>query len=100
MMTPLRLSLAVSAVLFILCSRPSPSKCSALVQPQSGQTALDNSVQNKNRAETADNQSNAKADRLITANIWKAIIADHRSLTSIWWTKARITVPVAARRSM
>jgi hyperosmotically inducible protein len=36
----------------------------------------DNSVQNKNQSPTADNQSNAKSDRLLTQQIRKAIIAD------------------------
>lgn len=42
----------------------------------SGQTAADNSGQNKNQTFSADNQSSAKADRMITAHIRKAIIAD------------------------
>lgn len=41
-----------------------------------GQTAPDNSGQNKNQTSSADNQSSAKADQLITAHIRKAIIAD------------------------
>jgi hyperosmotically inducible protein len=40
------------------------------------QTAPDNSQQNKHQSETADNQSNATADRMTTAKIRKAIISD------------------------
>ncbi len=36
----------------------------------------DNSAHNKHHAKTADNQPDAQADRLTTANIRKAIIAD------------------------
>jgi hyperosmotically inducible periplasmic protein len=53
--------------------------CSAATLPSSfaiAQTAPDNSGQNKNQTGTADNQSNAKSDRLTTANVRKAIIAD------------------------
>jgi osmotically-inducible protein OsmY len=40
------------------------------------QAAPDNSKQNVNHADTADNQSNAKTDRHLTAKIRKAILAD------------------------
>ena len=36
----------------------------------------DNSVQNKSQSPTADNQSNAKSNRLLTQQVRKAIIAD------------------------
>ena len=36
----------------------------------------DDSAQNKNSGQTADKQPNAKSDRLTTANVRKAIIAD------------------------
>lgn len=48
----------------------------ALVSLANVQTAPDNSAQNKNQNLTAENQSNAKADRETTANIRKAILAD------------------------
>src|SRR5271170_942483 len=73
-MTQLRLGLTASAVLFLLCSASSSS--GALLHSPSAQTAPDNSAQNKDQGLTADNQANAKADRLTTANIRKAIIAD------------------------
>jgi hyperosmotically inducible protein len=38
--------------------------------------APDNTKQNKAQSPTADNQPNAKSDRLTTANVRKAIIAD------------------------
>jgi hyperosmotically inducible periplasmic protein len=75
-MTQLRLSLAASAVLSVLCLANVPSSLGALVQLPSAQTAPDNSAQNKDQALTADNQANAKTDRTTTANIRKAIIAD------------------------
>jgi hyperosmotically inducible protein len=52
----------------MLAARPIP------LQNQS--TSADNSVQNKDQGKTADNQSNAKSDRHITASVRKAIIAD------------------------
>jgi hyperosmotically inducible periplasmic protein len=45
------------------------------------QTAPDNSQQNKNQSQNADNQSNATADRMTTAKIRKAIIADKQLST-------------------
>jgi hyperosmotically inducible protein len=75
-MTHLRLNLAASAGLSVLCLANFPSFSGALVQSASAQTAPDNSAQNKDQGLTADNQANAKADRLTTANIRKAIIAD------------------------
>ncbi len=65
---------AYTAVL-ILCSAGFTLTSGALVPP-SAQTAPDNSAQNKDQGLTADNQANAKADRMTTANIRKAIIAD------------------------
>jgi hyperosmotically inducible periplasmic protein len=47
----------------------------ALPAPMMAQ-APDNSGQNKGQMQTADNQSNAKADRDTTAKIRKAIMAD------------------------
>jgi hyperosmotically inducible protein len=43
---------------------------------QSTQAAADNSKQNANQTATADNQPNARADRMTTAQIRKAIVAD------------------------
>jgi osmotically-inducible protein OsmY len=75
-MTHLRLNLAASVVLSALCLANFPSFSGALVQSASAQTAPDNSAQNKDQGLTADNQANAKTDRMTTANIRKAIIAD------------------------
>ena len=75
-MTHLRLNLAASAVLSASCLAYFPSFSGALVQSASAQTAPDNSAQNKDQGLTADNQANAKTDRMTTANIRKAIIAD------------------------
>ena len=75
-MTFLRITLLASAAL-ALSTRPINLNAS---QPtsQSGtaQTAPDNSKQNKDQTPTADNQPNAQADRITTAKIRKAIIAD------------------------
>ena len=73
-MTHLRLSLAASAVLAVSCLAHLPA--SARVSATSAQTAPDNSAQNKDQGLTADNQTDAKGDRLTTANIRKAIMAD------------------------
>jgi len=59
--------LAASAALVFTCSLGSAA---ALAQ------APDNSQQNKAQTPTADNQPNAKSDRITTANVRKAIIAD------------------------
>jgi hyperosmotically inducible periplasmic protein len=68
-------TLAVTATL-VLCAAAFVPQAKAAGQPTGVQTAPDNTAQNKNQSPTADNQSNAKADRLTTANIRKAILAD------------------------
>jgi Predicted periplasmic or secreted lipoprotein len=60
------------AALALLCSFASVSFAS----PQQG--APDNSGQNKNLSQNADNQSNSTTDRMTTAKIRKAIIADKK----------------------
>jgi hyperosmotically inducible protein len=52
--------------------------CVANLEAQSGtsQSAPDNSKQNQSQSPTADNQTNAQADRTTTANVRKAIVAD------------------------
>jgi hyperosmotically inducible protein len=75
-MTHLRSILAASTLLSALCFTTLPSLSSALSQPSSAQTAPDNSAQNKDQGLTADSQANAKVDRMTSANIRKAIIAD------------------------
>jgi hyperosmotically inducible protein len=75
-MTRLPLILTASAALVLLFSASFPFSLGALVQPASTQAAPDNSAQNKDQGLTADNQANAKMDRLTTANIRKAIVAD------------------------
>ena len=64
----IRKTLAASAALAAVC----------LFSPVFGtaQTAPDNSKQNKDHTMTADNQSNASADRATTAKVRKAIVAD------------------------
>jgi osmotically-inducible protein OsmY len=75
-MTFLRFTLVASAALAISWLPGAPSAAQAFAQTGATQTAPDNSNQNKNHAETADNQTNAKSDRLTTQKIRKAIIAD------------------------
>ncbi len=50
-------------------ARPLPAQSNSQSQP-------DNSARNVNHSTTADNQDNAKSDRITTANVRKAIIAD------------------------
>jgi hyperosmotically inducible protein len=49
--------------------------CSIGYVPAHGQEP-DNSSQNKAQSQTADDQKNAKNDRLLTANVRKAIVGD------------------------
>lgn len=72
----LALTIFAATVTSTLCFTSFTPRARALVQPAAFQTAPDNSAQNKNQGLTADNQSNAKADRQTTANIRKAILAD------------------------
>ncbi|MHB1674012.1 MAG: BON domain-containing protein [Acidobacteriaceae bacterium] len=62
------LAFAVLCAPMILLDTPAVAQ-SPTVQP-------DDSAQNKNPGQTADGQPNAKSDRLTTANVRKAIIAD------------------------
>jgi hyperosmotically inducible protein len=54
--------------------------CSLSYIPASGQ-APDNSHQNKAQSQTADDQTNATNDRLTTASVRKAIVADKKLST-------------------
>jgi len=62
------LGLVVLCAPMIFSSNPAVAQSSA-VQP-------DNSTQNKKPGQTADSQPNTASDRLTTANVRKAIIAD------------------------
>ncbi len=76
-MNPLRSSILASAAAVVLLSGSCVLPHSrAVAQNCASQTAPDNSKQNVNHSDTADNQSNAKSDRHITAKVRKAIIAD------------------------
>jgi osmotically-inducible protein OsmY len=75
-MTFLRFTLVASAAIALLCLPGAQSAVQASAQTGTAQTAPDNSKQNKNQAQTADNQTNAKSDRLTTQKIRKAIMAD------------------------
>jgi osmotically-inducible protein OsmY len=75
-MKSLRFTSAASAALALLCSVGPLNVPLIRAQSSTSQTAPDNSKQNKNHAQTADNQTNAKSDRLMTANARKAIMAD------------------------
>jgi hyperosmotically inducible periplasmic protein len=75
-MKPLRLAVLASSASLALSLASFAPQAKALVPPAGAQTAPDSSGQNKNQSPNADNQSNAKADRVTTANIRKAIVAD------------------------
>jgi hyperosmotically inducible protein len=75
-MTFLRFTLVASAAIAFLCLPGANSCVQASAQTGTAQTAPDNSKQNKNQAQTADTQTNAKSDRLTTQKIRKAIMAD------------------------
>ena len=74
MTTYLRSTQRATLALAFLCA---PTILSGMpVVAQSSTAQADNSAQNKNAGSTADNQSNSQADRLTTANVRKAIMAD------------------------
>jgi hyperosmotically inducible protein len=75
-MTFLRFTLVASAAIALSCLPGANSTVQAFAQTGAAQTAPDNSKQNKNQAQTADDQTNAKSDRLITQKVRKAIMAD------------------------
>jgi hyperosmotically inducible periplasmic protein len=75
-MTVLRFTLVASAAIALLCLPGDHSAMQAFAQAGAAQTAPDNSKQNKNQTQTADDQTNAKSDRLTTQKIRKAIMAD------------------------
>jgi hyperosmotically inducible periplasmic protein len=52
------------------------SSASIAARAQDQSTKPDNSAQNKDQNQTAQNQSNVKSDRELTAKVRKAIIAD------------------------
>jgi hyperosmotically inducible protein len=74
-MTFLRFTLVASAAIALSCLAGAPAP-QAFAQTGTAQTAPDNTNQNKDHANTADNQTNAKSDRLTTQKIRKAIMAD------------------------
>ena len=71
-----RFALVAFAAIAVLCLASTPLAPRALAQTDSTQTVPDNSKNNKDHAQTADSQSNAKADRQTTASVRKAIVAD------------------------
>ncbi len=73
-MKPARI-LQLTTLSFGLACFPASNASSAIAQMQSCQQP-DNSGHNKHHAKTADNQPNAKDDRLTTQKVRKAIIAD------------------------
>ncbi|HEX4576623.1 MAG TPA: BON domain-containing protein [Edaphobacter sp.] len=75
-MTFSRFTLVASAAIALSCLSGANSAVQSFAQTGTAQTPPDNSNQNKNHAETADNQANAKSDRLTTQKIRKAIMAD------------------------
>jgi hyperosmotically inducible protein len=75
-MTFSRFTLVASAAIALLCLSGAQSTVQAFAQTGTTQTAPDNSKQNKNQTQSADDQTNAKSDRLITQKVRKAIMAD------------------------
>ncbi|HZD50590.1 MAG TPA: BON domain-containing protein [Silvibacterium sp.] len=75
-MKPPHRTIIAATAMAALCSAGFATQARALAPLSGVQTAPDNSAQNKDQGLTADNQSNAKTDRQITANIRKAILAD------------------------
>ncbi len=75
-MKSLHLTIFAPTAALALCYVGVIPEARAMIQPIAMQAAPDNSAQNKDQGLTADNQSNAKADRETTANIRKAILAD------------------------
>jgi hyperosmotically inducible protein len=69
-----KLPTAIAALAFLCAFAP-------LSFASAQQTAPDNSQQNKNQSQNADNQSNSSADRMTTAKVRKAIIADKKLST-------------------
>lgn len=75
-MTFRRTNILASAAVAFFCCAPNINAIQPPSQTGTSQAAPDNSNQNKNQNSTADNQSNSQSDRIITAKIRKAIIAD------------------------
>jgi hyperosmotically inducible protein len=75
-MTLQRLLLVVAAMLALQSPYEVLGAPKGPAQSSTAQPDPDNSKQNKSHARTADNQQNAKADRVTTENIRKAIMAD------------------------
>jgi hyperosmotically inducible periplasmic protein len=80
-MTFSRSTLVASAAIALLCLPGAPSAVQAFAQAGTAQTPdtskpPDNSKQNKSHAQTAEDQTNEKSDRLTTQKIRKAIMAD------------------------
>jgi len=71
-MTSFRLNAVIAATFLCLAG----TVTSPVLAQDSTQTAPDNSAHNQGQMKTADSQTNAKADRMTTAQIRKAIIAD------------------------
>ncbi len=72
--TGFKLSAALVLALVSLASAPLTPQMAA--QSSASQTAPDNSASNQNQTKTADNAGSATSDRMTTAQIRKAIIAD------------------------
>jgi osmotically-inducible protein OsmY len=73
-MSLLRYLLVAIAATTLLCV--SPAGVPRLLAQSPSAQAPDNSGQNKNRTDTADNQSSSKEDRQITAKVRKVIVDD------------------------
>jgi hyperosmotically inducible protein len=65
-----------SAALGVILSLTNPIIISHASAQSTSSQSPDNSAQNKTQLTTADNQSNAKEDRMMAAQVRKAIVAD------------------------
>jgi hyperosmotically inducible periplasmic protein len=75
-MTSLRFTTLVIAACALSCSPHNLQASPVHAQSGAEQAAPDNSKQSSTQTTTAENQSSAKSDRLITANVRRAVMAD------------------------
>jgi hyperosmotically inducible periplasmic protein len=75
-MTSLRFAILATAASVVIYTANFKSLTQAAVPTTSAQTAPDNTARNKDQNADAETQSNMKADRLSTAKIRRALIAD------------------------
>ena len=75
-MTQTKSKFITAGAVALLCFTSVPSIPTLMAQTTDSQTAPDNTAANKNQRRTADSQDNSKADRMMAAQVRRAIIAD------------------------